>query len=97
MRTVLVVLAVAGSMFGQELGSLNPDRIKAVQEREAHERAVAERIEYQLAQQPKPVAQPAPPVRHLSAKEMKELCEALDRYFREHPGQVPIFWTPPAR
>ena len=30
-------------------------------------------------------------------KEMKELCKALNRYFREHPGQVPILWTPPAR
>ncbi len=97
MRTLLVVLVAAGSMFGQDLGSLNPDRIKAVQEREAHERAVAERIEYQLAQQPKPAPKPAPPVRHLSRKEIKELREALDRYFREHPGQVPILWTPPAR
>ncbi len=94
MRTVLVLVAVAGSMIGQDL---NPDRIKVVQEREAHERAVAERIEYQLAKQPKPVAQPAPPPRHLSAQEMKELCEALDRYFREHHGQVPILWTPTAR
>ena len=94
MRTIAVILAVAGSMLGQDL---NPDRIKVVQEREAHERAVAERIEYQLAQQPKPVAAPAPPVRHLSKKEMKELDKALRRYFREHHGQVPILWTPPAR
>ena len=46
MRTVLVLVAVAGSMIGQDL---NPDRINVVQEREAHERAVAERIEHHRA------------------------------------------------
>jgi len=86
--TVLALL-VGKAMFGQDLPSA--DTIRLVQEREAHERAVAARIEYQIAQQPKPIAAPEPAPRHLSAEEMQQLCIALDRYFRENAGRVPIF------
>jgi len=85
----LALLAMAASVFGQDLPSA--DTIRLVQEREAHERAVAARIEYQIAKQPKPCAEPEPAPRHLSAEEMQQLRNALDRYFRENSGRVPIF------
>jgi hypothetical protein len=88
----LALFAVATSVFGQSLPSA--DTIRLVQEREAHERAVAARIEYQIRKQPKPVAAPEPAPRKLSAEEVQQLRDALDRYFRENCGRVPILWAP---
>ena len=89
------LFAAAVAAFAQVPPS--PDTIRVVQEREAHERAVAERIAYQVAKQPpKAVAEPEAPRRHLSPTETRELMEALDRYFREN-ARVPVFWTPGAR
>jgi hypothetical protein len=91
--TLACSLFSAAAAFTQTLPS--PDTIKIVQEREARERALAERIAYQVAKQPKPAAVPEAPRRHLSPEEMRELMEALSRYFQENGGRVPIFWEPP--
>jgi hypothetical protein len=90
---VACLFIVAVAAFAQ----VPPDAatILLAREREAHERAVAARIEYQIAKQPKPVAAPEPAPRKLSAAEVQQLRDALDRYFRENGGRVPIFWRCP--
>jgi hypothetical protein len=86
--------AAAVAAFAQAPHS--PDAILVVQEREAHERAVAGRVAYQAAKQsPKAVVEPEAPRRHLSPAEVSELSECLERYFRENVGgRVPVFWSP---
>ena len=92
---IACLFITAGATFAQALPS--PDTIKLVQEREAHERAVAARIVYQVAKQPQKVTEPEAPRPHLSAAETRELMEALNRYFRENAGRVPVFWIPEGR
>jgi hypothetical protein len=90
--------AVASSLAAANAEPLpSSDAIKAIQERGARERAAAERIAYQVARQPGPAPAPAPPPRQLSPEERQQFYDALDRYFRENPGRIPIFWTPPGR
>ncbi|MGE5571098.1 MAG: hypothetical protein ACM3S5_18845 [Rhodospirillales bacterium] len=76
---------VARSCKGEDMP--NPDQIRMVQEREARELRVRDRIEYQLSRAPKPKAEPKRPAR-LSDAERRELIEALDRFIREGRGLV---------
>jgi hypothetical protein len=90
---VLACLYTATTALAQAPPS--PDAILVVQEREAHERAVAERVAYQVSKQlPRAVVQPEAPRRHLSPTEVSKLATALEAYFRVNGGRVPIFWTP---
>ena len=86
---VACLFIVAVAAFPQAPPS--PAAIRVVQEREAHERTVGERIAYQ------PLPNREAPRRHLSPTETRELIAALDAYFRENAGRVPVFWTPKAR
>jgi hypothetical protein len=91
------LFAAAVTTFAQAPPS--PNTIRVFQEREAHERAVAARVAYQIAQQPPPRAavEPEAPGRHLSPNERREPAKALERYFRENGGRVPVFWIPEER
>lgn len=93
MRTVLTIIAIVTALCGQDFPLPSADSIRMVQEREARERAMARRIEYQLLRASSTEKPQAPPVRHLSAEEMRQLRDAMDRYFREN-GRIPILWTP---
>jgi hypothetical protein len=94
---VACLFMAAGATFAQTPPS--PETIKVIQERDAHERAVAELIAYQVAKAtpPKAAAEPEAPRQHLSPTETRELMAALDAYFKENAGRVPVFWTPEAR
>jgi hypothetical protein len=101
---VVNAVAVLACMFAAAVAAFaqappDADTILIVQQREAHERAVAARVAYQMAKQPPPkvVIEPETPRRHLSPTETGELATALERYFQVNGGRVPIFWTPGAR
>jgi len=94
MKTAFAVLFAALSLSAQQLP--NPEILKQQAEAQERERAVARRIDYQVSHQVKPTA-PAPaatPAPHLTPAELQQLREALDTYFRENPGVIPVFWTP---
>jgi hypothetical protein len=95
--SLATILALAYAAVAENPSLLDSNTIKVVQEREARERAVARRIEYQIAKQPQPAPVPAPPQRTLSSEEQRQLRDAVDRYIRNKPGRVPVLWTPPAR
>ena len=97
-------VAVLACMFAAAVAAFaqappSADTILMVQEREAHERATSAKVAYQMAKQPPPkaVVEPETPRRHLSPTETRELSEALERYFRENGGRVPVFWIPGTR
>ena len=94
--TAVLACMFAAAAFAQAPPS--PDTILVVQELRAHERAEADRIAYQVAKQlPRAVAEPDTPRRRLSTMEMRELSEALERYFRVKGARIPVFWSPEGR
>jgi hypothetical protein len=94
---IACLFAAAFTVSAQEMPLPNPAILKLQAEAQERERATARRIDYQVTKQPpKAAAEPEAP-RHLSPRESRELVEALDRYFRENAGRVPLFWTPGAR
>jgi hypothetical protein len=95
--SLATILALACAAFAENPSLPDSNTIKVVQEREARERAVARRIEYQMSKQPQPAPVPVPPQRTLSPEEQQQLRDAVDRYIRNRPERVPVLWTPPAR
>jgi hypothetical protein len=91
------MMAVLACMFAAAVAALaqappSADTILVFQQREAHERAVAERVAYQVAKQ-SPRVEPGAQSRHLSPREMRELSMALETYFHEN-ARAPILWAP---
>jgi hypothetical protein len=92
------LFAAAFTVSAQDMPLPNPAILTIQAEAQGRERAVARQIDYQVAKAtpPKAAAEPKAP-RHLTPMEVRELMAALDAYFREHAGRVPVFWTPEAR
>ena len=98
MTTILACLfAAAFTVSAQDMPLPNPAVLTIQAEAQERERAIARQMDYQVTKATqKPRAEPEAP-RHLSPTETRELTEALDRYFRDNAGRVPVFWTPGTR
>jgi HrpA-like RNA helicase len=82
MKFLTLILILAAAAQAESFSLPSPDQILRVQEREARERAMAERV----APQPRPSVEA--PRQLLSAAERLELRIALDRFLRQNPGVV---------
>lgn len=89
MKTVLFALLLTGIGQSQpvSLPLPSPDQILRIQDAEARDRAMAART-YQRHPEPVPAAVPAPASSPLTEAGRRELREALDGFFREHPGVI---------
>jgi hypothetical protein len=91
-NAILVIFLAAAAVRAESPVAMplpSPNQILMVQEREAGERYYANRATMAaLAQKPAPAPADPTPARTLSEQERRELHEALDRFFREHPGVI---------